>query len=55
MHVETINIAQLIEVLRVIKVDKKNRTETLDFARGKYKYKPSFFQKLKNKLWPTRK
>ena len=53
--INEINIKSIVELLKFIPDKKEYTTSNIEFARGKYKYKPSFFQKLKNKLWPTRK
>lgn len=53
--VNEINIEGIVQLLKTLPNEKEYSTPTIEFARGKYKYKPSFLKKLKNKLWLIRK
>jgi hypothetical protein len=53
--INEINIEGIVQLLKSIPNEKEYNTPTIDFARGRYKYKPSFFKKLKNKLWALRR
>ena len=53
--INEINIEGIVQLLKSIPNEKEYNTPTIDFARGKYRYRPSFFKKLKSKLWLIRK
>ena len=53
--INEINIEGIVQLLKTIPNEKEYNTSTIDFARGRYKYKPSFFKKIKNKLWALRR
>lgn len=53
--VNEINIEGIVQLLKIIPNKKEYNTPAVEFARGKYKYKPSLLIKLKNKLWPLKR
>ena len=53
--INEINIEGIVQFLKIIPDEREYSTPAIRFARGRYKYKPSFFKKLKSKLWPKKK
>ena len=53
--INEINIEGIVQLLKIIPNEKEYSTPAIEFARGRYKYKSSFFKKLKSKLWPKKK
>ena len=49
--INEINLEGIIGMLKLVPNTKEYSTPSIEFARGKYMYKSSFFQKIKNKLW----